>query len=77
MPIPRDRLVALQRPLAEQAYEYLAGRPEQAFDLAEIRQSLLEWERIYNTIRPHQALGYLTPLKFLQQKERRQVSLII
>lgn len=50
---------------------------DSSFDLAEIRQSLLEWEHIYNTIRPHQALGYLTPLKFLQQKERRQVSLII
>jgi putative transposase len=48
-----------------------------SFDLAEIRESLLEWERIYNTIRPHQALDYLTPLKFLQQIERRQVSLII
>lgn len=50
---------------------------DSSFDLAEIRESLLEWEHIYNTIRPHQALGYLTPLKFLQQKERRQVSLII
>lgn len=50
---------------------------DSSFDLAEIRQSLLEWEGIYNTIRPHQALGYLTPLKFLQQEERRQVSLII
>ncbi len=50
---------------------------DSSFDLAEIRRDLLEWEQIYNTIRPHQALGYLTPLKFLQQKERRQVSLII
>ena len=47
-----------------------------SFDLAEIRSELLKWERIYNTVRPHQALGYLTPLNFLQQKERRQVSLI-
>jgi len=47
-----------------------------SFDLAEIRSELLKWERIYNTVRPHQALGYLTPLKFLQQRERRQVSLI-
>jgi len=45
-----------------------------SFDLAEIRSELLEWERIYNTVRPHQALGYLTPLTFLQQKERRHVS---
>ena len=58
---------------AEEFYEVT----DSSFDLAEIRQSLLEWEHIYNTIRPHQALGYLTPQKFLQQKERRQVSLII
>ncbi|MBI4296793.1 MAG: transposase, partial [Chloroflexi bacterium] len=41
------------------------------------RRELLQWETVYNTIRPHQALGYLTPLKFLQQKEKRQVSLFI
>lgn len=45
---------------------------ESSFDLAELRQELLEWEIIYNTVRPHQALGYLTPLKFLQQ-ERKEV----
>jgi putative transposase len=47
-----------------------------SFALAELRPELLEWERIYNTVRPHQALNYLTPQKFLQQKERRQVSLM-
>jgi transposase InsO family protein len=56
----------------EEFYEVI----DSSFDLAEIRRDLLEWEQIYNTVRPHQALGYLTPLKFLQQKERRQVSLI-
>ncbi|MBI4301138.1 MAG: transposase, partial [Chloroflexi bacterium] len=25
------------------------------------------WEHRYNTVRPHQALGYLTPLQFLQR----------
>jgi len=49
---------------------------DSSFELDEIRQQLLEWETTYNTIRPHQALGYLTPLEFLQQKERRKVSLI-
>ena len=39
---------------------------ESSFDIAELRDELLEWERTYNTIRPHQALGYLTPLKFLE-----------
>ena len=40
---------------------------ESSFDIAELRSELLEWERVYNTVRPHQALGYLTPLKFLEQ----------
>ena len=36
-------------------------------DLCELRDELLEWEQVYNTVRPHQALGYVTPLKFLEQ----------
>ena len=40
-----------------------------SFDLFELRESLLEWEQVYNTVRPHQALGYLTPLKFLEQQK--------
>jgi len=43
------------------------------FDLAELREKLLEWEHIYNTIRPHQALEYLTPLKFLEKQKRKEV----
>lgn len=39
---------------------------ESSFDLAELRAELRHWEEIYNTIRPHQALGYLTPLEFLK-----------
>ena len=40
---------------------------ESSFDIAELRGELLEWEQVYNGVRPHQALGYLTPLKFLEQ----------
>ena len=32
-----------------------------------LNRELRQWERIYNTVRPHQALGYLTPLQFLQR----------
>jgi putative transposase len=35
--------------------------------IAELNRLLQDWERVYNTIRPHQALGYLTPLAFLHQ----------
>ena len=36
-------------------------------DVASARAALLAWRHRYNTYRPHQALGYLTPLQFLQQ----------
>ena len=45
---------------------------ESSFDLSELKDELLEWEGVYNTVRPHQALGYLTPLKFLEQRKENQ-----
>jgi putative transposase len=36
---------------------------------AAIREALLDWEWTYNTIRPHQALGYLTPAEYLASVE--------
>jgi putative transposase len=45
---------------------------DSTFEIAELGEELLEWENIYNTVRPHQALGYLTPLKFLE-KQRKEV----
>ncbi len=32
----------------------------------------VKWERMYNVIRPHQALGYLTPSVFLEQQKHHQ-----
>jgi transposase InsO family protein len=46
---------------------------ESTFDLPELRAELIEWERIYNTVRPHKALNYLTPLEFLERwKENKR-----
>ena len=42
---------------------------EASFDLSELSEELSEWEQVYNTVRPHQALGYLTSLKFLEQRK--------
>ena len=42
----------------------------QRWDLLEVNRQLLVWERTYNTIRPHQALGYATPLEFLQRHHK-------
>lgn len=32
-----------------------------------LRPDLFQWERVYNTIRPHRALGYLTPQEYITQ----------
>ena len=37
-----------------------------SLDLSVLKDELLEWEGVYNTVRPHQALGYVTPLKLLE-----------
>ena len=34
-------------------------------EVVPLNQELRAWELIYNTVRPHQALGYLTPHQFL------------
>ena len=48
---------------AEEFYE-VADLP---WTVAELNQHALVWERVYNTIRPHQALGYKTPKQFLEE----------
>jgi len=40
------------------------------WNLLEVNRQLLTWEHTYNTIRPHQALGYATPLEFLQRHDK-------
>jgi transposase InsO family protein len=42
--------------------------------VAEIRPHLLAWERIYNTVRPHQALGYKTPWQVVCEHRRRRTA---
>jgi len=44
---------------------------ESSFELAELRTELMHWEATYNTIRPHQALGYLTPYEFIKQRQQK------
>jgi len=60
-----------QRTHTEEFYEVT----EANFEIQELNRALLEWEKVYNTVRPHQALGYLTPLEFLEQyqQKRREV----
>ncbi len=42
------------------------------FELADLRNKLLQWEHLCNTYRPNQALGYLTPLEYLRKLESRK-----
>ena len=52
-----------QRTHTEEFYEVV----EFSLEVATLNQELQAWERTYNTVRPHQALGYLTPQQFLRQ----------
>lgn len=38
-------------------------------DLVALNKKLKAWERTYNTLRPHQALGYATPQQYLLQQQ--------
>ena len=33
---------------------------------------VVQWEKVYNTVRPHQALGYLTPQEYITQWQNNQ-----
>jgi len=48
---------------AEEFYEVT----DSDFDMPSVNPALRHWEITYNTIRPHQALGYLTPNEYLAQ----------
>ena len=57
-----------QRTHTEEFYEVT----EASFEIGELNQALLKWEKVYNTIRPHQSLGYLTPLEFLNNISKKE-----
>ena len=46
---------------AEELYQCYAGD----LTLAALRPALREWEAVFNTVRPYQALGYLTAAGYL------------
>jgi len=45
--------------------EFYQVTPE-SWSLPALNRQLLAWEQTYNSIRPHQALDYRTPLEFLE-----------
>jgi len=62
------RVERAQRTHTEEFYEV----SDAELTVPALNQALQGWERTYNTVRPHQALGYLTPAEFLQQWCHRQ-----
>lgn len=56
-----------QRTHTEEFYQCYDGD----LGLAALRAALRVWEQTYNHIRPHEALGYLTPAEFLADHARR------
>ena len=52
----------------DEFYHLLEEEPENTEDL---NQNLQRWERVYNTLRPHASLGYLTPASYLAKLKRR------
>jgi len=54
-----------QRTHTEEFYEVTAC----SLELEALNRELRAWETVYNTVRPHQALGYLTPQEFLLRSQ--------
>jgi len=57
------RLFVLPPRFKEEFYRYA----DLSLSLTGINKALRTWERVHNCIRPHQALGYLTPKAFYQR----------
>ncbi|MGH9512902.1 MAG: integrase core domain-containing protein [Terriglobales bacterium] len=43
-----------------------------SLEMNQLNLDLRRWEKIYNTVRPHQSLGYLTPQQFLLQSSSQR-----
>jgi len=43
-----------------------------SFNIKELNQELLAWEKVYNTIRPHKHLNNLTPLEYITQWKNKK-----
>lgn len=59
---PTDNPRVERSHLTDEVEFYQRGGLKKSFE--EQREALVEWEHFYNFKRPHQALGYLTPMQF-------------
>ena len=53
--------------------EFYAIIPKSA-QLEKLNIDLYKWERVYNQVRPHQALDYLTPAEYIQKYHPQVIS---
>lgn len=56
-----------QRTHTEEFYELSFADPT----VTALGKDLQAWERVYNEVRPHQSLGYLTPLEYIQAWQKQ------
>ncbi len=61
---PTDNPRVERSHLTDELEFYQKGGTKKTFE--EQREAMVEWEHFYNFIRPHQALGYLTPMEFYE-----------
>lgn len=52
---------------ADQREFYLQGNVYEDFEI--MKRKLFEWEYVWNNIRPHQALNYMTPNQYLEKRQ--------
>jgi len=64
------RVERLNRTCREECYDLTL----EDFTVAGLSRAAHRWERSYNLIRPHQALGMLTPAQFLDQLQQEELS---
>ena len=60
---PSGRVERAQRTHTEEYYETYDGD----LDMASLKYPLRNWEKVYNTVRPHRSRGFLIPLQFLRK----------
>ena len=61
---PTDNPRVERSHLTDELEFYQKGGIKKTFEAQ--KQALAEWEHFYNYVRPHQALGYLTPMQFYE-----------
>lgn len=63
-----QRRCRTRQPHTEEFYQV----PPCSLEMKQLNREWRHWEKIYNTVRPHQALSYLTLQQFLRQNSSQR-----